>query len=130
MVTLMSGVDLKHYSAVAVERKRRPRRPLPGMMLHLDGSQHDWFQDEGWYDLIVILDDATSEIYYAQLVKEESIPLCGSDGGFTGGGRATGCILCPLQRSSQPVLWDPEGRRTVRPATPDAGGAGAEGTGR
>ncbi len=48
------------------------RRPLPGMLLHIDGSRHRWFQDERWYDLIVILDDATSEIYYAQLVEEES----------------------------------------------------------
>jgi len=55
-----------------VHRKRRPRRPLPGMLLHIDGSRHRWFQDERWYDLIVILDDATSEIYYAQLVEEES----------------------------------------------------------
>src|SRR6201997_1312011 len=55
-----------------VHRKRRPRRPLPGMLLHIDGSHHQWFQDERWYDLIVILDDATSEIYYAQLVDEES----------------------------------------------------------
>jgi transposase len=55
-----------------VHRKRRPRRPLPGMMLHIDGSRHRWFQEERWYDLIVILDDATSEIYYAQLVEEES----------------------------------------------------------
>src|SRR5580692_9119908 len=55
-----------------VHRKRRPRRPLPGMLLHIDGSRHQWFQDERWYDLIVILDDATSEIYYAQLVEEES----------------------------------------------------------
>jgi transposase len=53
-------------------RKRRPRRPLPGMLLHIDGSRHQWFQDERWYDLIVILDDASSEIYYAQLVEEES----------------------------------------------------------
>lgn len=53
-------------------RKRRPRRPMPGMLLHIDGSKHRWFQDEGYYDLIVILDDATSEIYYAQLVEEES----------------------------------------------------------
>src|SRR5436305_2861126 len=53
-------------------RKRRPRRPLPGMLLHIDGSHHPWFQDERWYDLIVILDDATSEIYYAQLTEEES----------------------------------------------------------
>ena len=55
-----------------VHRKRRPRRPLPGMLLHIDGSHHQWFQDERWYDLIVILDDASSEIYYAQLVEEES----------------------------------------------------------
>jgi len=55
-----------------VHRKRRPRRPLPGMLLHIDGSWHRWFQDERWHDLIVILDDATSAIYYAQLVEEES----------------------------------------------------------
>ena len=42
------------------------------MLLHIDGSRHRWFQDERWYDLIVILDDASSEIYYAQLVEEES----------------------------------------------------------
>jgi len=53
-------------------RRRRERRPLPGMLLHIDGSKHQWFGDERWYDLIVILDDATSEIYYAQLVEEES----------------------------------------------------------
>jgi transposase len=55
-----------------VHRKRRPRRPLPGMLLHLDGSRHRWFQDDRWYDLIEVLDDATSETYYAQLVEEES----------------------------------------------------------
>src|SRR5690349_21738084 len=55
-----------------VHRKRRARRPLPGMLLHLDGSRHQWFQDERWYDLIEVLDDATSETYYAQLVEEES----------------------------------------------------------
>jgi transposase len=52
--------------------KRRERRPLPGMLLHIDASQHQWFQDERWHDLIVILDDATSRIYYAQLVEQES----------------------------------------------------------
>jgi hypothetical protein len=50
----------------------RLRRPLPGMLLHIDGSRHQWFQDERWYDLIVILDDATNEVYEAQLVEEES----------------------------------------------------------
>jgi len=53
-------------------RRRRPRRPMPGMLLHIDGSKHRWLQDDRWHDLIVILDDATSEIYYAQLVEEES----------------------------------------------------------
>jgi len=53
-------------------RRRRPRRPLPGMLLHIDGSKHRWFQDDRYYDLLVILDDATSKIYYAQLVEEES----------------------------------------------------------
>jgi transposase len=53
-------------------RKRRPRRPMPGMMLHIDAREHAWFQDERKYELIVILDDATSEIYYAQLVEAES----------------------------------------------------------
>lgn len=53
-------------------RRRREPRPLPGMLLHIDGSKHRWLNDERWYDLIVILDDATKEIYYAQLVEEES----------------------------------------------------------
>jgi hypothetical protein len=57
-------------------RRRRPRRPLPGMLLHIDGSKHRWFQDDRYYDFIVILDDATSEIYYAQLVEEESTATC------------------------------------------------------
>jgi hypothetical protein len=45
------------------------------MLLHIDGSHHRWFQDEGWYDLMVIQDDATSEIYYAQRVEEGTVPV-------------------------------------------------------
>ncbi len=41
-------------------------------MLHIDGSEHHWFGDERSYELIVVMDDATSEIYYAQLVEAES----------------------------------------------------------
>src|SRR5215471_18595478 len=52
-------------------RRRRPRRPLPGMLLHIDASKHAWFGDGRYYDLITLLDDATSEIYYAPLVEEE-----------------------------------------------------------
>jgi transposase len=53
-------------------RRRRARRPLVGMLLHIDGSKHCWLQESRRYDLIVILDDANNEIYYAQLVEEES----------------------------------------------------------
>lgn len=53
-------------------RRRRERKPVRGMMLHIDGSHHRWFGDDRWHDLIVILDDATGEIYYAQLVDHES----------------------------------------------------------
>lgn len=67
----MAGL-VKKSRKRGVHRRRRPRRPLPGMLLHLDGSSHAWFPDHRRYDLLVILDDATSEIYYAQLVEEES----------------------------------------------------------
>src|SRR6476620_3712906 len=53
-------------------RRRRPRRPMVGMLLHIDGSKHRWLNNERWHDLIVILDDANTEIYYAQLVEAES----------------------------------------------------------
>src|ERR1035437_4215454 len=62
----------KRGAEAGVHRRKRERRPLPGMLLHIDGSRHHWFQDDRWYDLLVILDDATSRIYYAQLVEEES----------------------------------------------------------
>lgn len=52
-------------------RKRRPRRPLPGMMLHIDGSEHRWFSDDRNVELLVVMDDATSETYYAQFVGAE-----------------------------------------------------------
>ena len=69
----LQGAGLvKRQAKRGVHRQRRERRPLPGMMLHIDGSHHQWFQDERWHDLIVILDDATSEIYYAQLAPEET----------------------------------------------------------
>jgi transposase len=51
-------------------RKKRPRKPLPGMMLHQDGSTHEWSPGCQW-DLIVTLDDATTEIYSAVFVEEE-----------------------------------------------------------
>ena len=51
-------------------RKRRERAPLEGMMIHQDGSTHEWVPGKKW-DLIVTMDDATSEIYSAFFVDEE-----------------------------------------------------------
>ena len=61
------------YSKRGPHRKKRPRRPLTGMMLHVDGSRHRWIPGLDQYqDLIVIFDDATSEVYDVKLVEEES----------------------------------------------------------
>lgn len=68
---LQSAGFVKKRKKPGSHRKRRPRKPLPGMMLHMDGSEHRWFTDGRKYELIVILDDATTEIYYAQLVDAE-----------------------------------------------------------
>jgi hypothetical protein len=51
-------------------RKRRERAPLPGMILHQDGSTHEWVPGQKW-DLIVTMDDATSEHYSMFFVDEE-----------------------------------------------------------
>ena len=55
-------------------RQARPRRPLPGMLIHTDASMHAWLAGQPPQDLIVVLDDATSEVYYARFVPEESTP--------------------------------------------------------
>jgi transposase len=52
-------------------RRKRERRPLPGMMLHQDGSMHAWLTGQPALDLIVTLDDATSAIYSAFLIEEQ-----------------------------------------------------------
>ena len=51
-------------------RKRRPRSPLPGMMLHQDGSTHEWVPGKIW-DLIVTMDDATNEHLSMFFVEQE-----------------------------------------------------------
>jgi transposase len=64
---------VRRYAKRGVHRKRRPRRPLPGMLLHIDGSSHRWIPGlDRHLDMIAVFDDATSEAYYAQLVDEES----------------------------------------------------------
>src|ERR687884_328971 len=55
----------------SAHRKKRVRKPLPGMMRFQDGSTLAWLQGQPQLDLIVTLDDATGEIYSAFLVEEE-----------------------------------------------------------
>jgi len=52
-------------------RRRRERRALPGMMLHLDASTHRWIEEQPMWDLVVMLDDADGRILYARFVPEE-----------------------------------------------------------
>jgi hypothetical protein len=53
-------------------RKKRERRPLPGMLLFQDGSTHRWLAGiDHDLDLVVTLDDATGAIYSAILVTQE-----------------------------------------------------------
>src|SRR5437667_1987279 len=68
----LQGAGLVDQARQRGVHRRRERRPMVGMMLHIDGSRHRWLGGEQWHDLIVVLDDASSEIYYAQLVEEES----------------------------------------------------------
>lgn len=58
-------------------RRKRPRKPCEGMMLHQDASRFAWLKGEGELDLVVTMDDATSTIYSAFLIEEE-----GTDSSF------------------------------------------------
>lgn len=68
--TLQNAGHVARAPRRGAHRKKRPRKPLPGMMLHQDGSTHQWIPGCQW-DLIVTLDDATTEIYSAVFVEEE-----------------------------------------------------------
>ena len=54
-----------------VHRRKRPRKPCEGMMLHQDASRFAWLEEGPELDLVVTMDDATSKIYSAFLVEEE-----------------------------------------------------------
>ena len=68
--TLQAAALVSRAKRRGAHRRKRPRRPLPGMMLHQDGSSHEWVAGR-WWDLIVTMDDATSRIYSAFFVDEE-----------------------------------------------------------
>ena len=89
-------------------RRKRPRRALPGMMLHQDGSSHEWVPGR-WWDLIVTMDDATSDIYSAFFVAEEG--TMSSFHGVSEAIRAKG-LFCSLYADRASHYWN----------TPEAGG--------
>ena len=68
--TLQSGGLVRKGKKKGAHRKRRDPSPLPGMMLHQDGSAHAWVPGKKW-DLIVTMDDATGEHYSMFFVQEE-----------------------------------------------------------
>ena len=57
-------------------RKRRPRKPLIGMMIHMDGSPYDWLGNGTMCDLVHAYDDANNKLYDIELVKEEDAITC------------------------------------------------------
>ena len=69
-LTLQAHNKIKAAPRRGAHRRKRPRRPMAGMMLHQDGSSHEWVAGAVW-DLIVTLDDATSEVYSGFFVAEE-----------------------------------------------------------
>lgn len=75
----LQGAGLVHKGQQRKQhRKRRERRPIKGMMVFCDGSTHEWLslKPGEHQDLIVYLDDATSEVYAAYLVPEEGTVSC------------------------------------------------------
>ena len=52
-------------------RRKRERRAMRGMLLHLDGSTHEWLEGQPMWDLNVVLDDADGRILYARFVPQE-----------------------------------------------------------
>ncbi len=61
---------VKRAKKRGAHRKRRDRSPLPGLMVHQDGSTHEWVVGQR-FDLIVTMDDATSEHYAMEFVEQE-----------------------------------------------------------
>ena len=70
-LALQASGQLKRAPRRGAHRRRRPRRPLPGMLLHQDAARHAWLAGRPALDLVVTLDDATSAISSASLVAEE-----------------------------------------------------------
>ena len=107
-LSLQAHGKIKPAPRRGAHRRKRPRRPVVGMMLHQDGSSHEWVAGQ-WWDLIVTMDDATSEVYSGFFVAEE-----GTMSTFRGLGEviAENGLFCPLYADRASHYWH----------TPEAGG--------
>ncbi len=107
-LTLQAHGRLRPAPRRGAHRRKRERRALPGMMLHQDGSTHQWVPGQ-WWDLIVTMDDATSEIYSALFVEEE-----GTMSTFAGLGEVIAAkgLFCSLYADRGSHYWH----------TPEVGG--------
>ena len=68
--TALQGAGLvPKQRARSRHRRRRAPRPCFGELLHLDGSRHHWLAlvPEQWLTLLAVVDDATTQVLYAQL---------------------------------------------------------------
>ena len=116
-LTLQAHGRVRPAPRRGAHRRKRPRRPMIGMMLHQDGSRHEWLPGEMW-DLIVTMDDATSEIYSAFFVAEE-----GTMSTF----RALQAVIaerglfCSLYADRGSLLAHADRRRRGRQGQPDPG---------
>ena len=124
--TLQAAGQVVRAPRRGAHRKKRPSKPLPGMMLHQDGSTHEWVPGCQW-DLIVTLDDATTEIYSAFFVEEEG--TLSSFRGAAGGDGEQGAVQFPLYRSGFALLAHRRGRRQSRQGSADAGASRVAATG-
>lgn len=52
-------------------RRKRERRPMVGMLIHMDASTHEWLPGLPMQDLVVVLDDADGRILFARFVEQE-----------------------------------------------------------
>ncbi len=107
-LTLQAHGRLRPAPRRGAHWRKRERRALPGMMLHQDGSTHQWVPGQ-WWDLIVTMDDATSEIYSALFVEEE-----GTMSTFAGLGEVIAAkgLFCSLYADRGSHYWH----------TPEVGG--------
>jgi transposase len=99
--TLQAAGLVKKAPGRGKHRKRRQRAPLPGMMLHQDGSTHQWVPNHYW-DLIVTMDDATNEHYDMVFVEQE-----GTASSFLGINRVveTHGLFCSLYTDRASHYW-------------------------